>query len=492
MKVLFIASECAPLAKVGGLADVVGALPKALKDLGIDVRVCLPKYQAIDLKKYKFKPVAKSIVVKKEKVDIYQGFLPESLPRSEDSLLRGRVIIYLLENEKYLSRNGIYFDEIQRFLFFLQAILEIFPAINWFPDIIHCHDWHTAIVPLLSKACPVPPRPFPKGRGWCGVKSQKSKVKILLTIHNLAQQGKWNTKEVLSFLNLKGDETKSLKIRDKGGDFNILQQGILNADLINTVSPRYAKEILTKEYGQGLEEWLLKRKKEIFGILNGIDKQRFNPETDPDLKLNYSFQNLEKKNENKIHLQRILNFKKNPQIPLFGFIGRLDSQKGIDLIIEVIPELIKKECQLVILGVGILDYEKKLLELSQKYPQNISSQIKFDSVLAQKIYAGADIFLIPSQFEPCGLVQMIAMRYGAIPIARKTGGLADTIKEGKTGFLFEEYNAKSFLQSIDRALKLYQNRKEWLRLMKKAMKKDFSWKSSSLEYLKLYKKLLNV
>lgn len=471
MKVLFIASECASLAKVGGLADVVGALPKALKNLGIDVRICLPKYQTIDLKEHKFEPIAKSIVIKNEKVDIYQGFLSES-----------PVVIYLLENEKYFGENGVYFGqsafvssfkEIQRFLFFSRAILEISPAINWFPDIIHCHDWHTAILPLLLKS-----------------RSYKIKAKTLLTVHNLAQQGKWNAKEVLGFLNFENEEIKSLKIRDKEKDFNILQQGILNAGLINTVSPSYAGEILTKEYGKGLEDWLLKRKKEVSGILNGIDEKKFNPETDPDLKLSYSFKNLKRKTENKNHLQEILNLNKNQQIPLLGFIGRLDSQKGVDLIIKIIPELIKNNCQLTILGKGSLDYEKKLLELSKRYPRNISCQIKFDAVLAQKIYAGADIFLMPSRFEPCGLVQMIAMRYGALPVARKTGGLADSIKEGETGFLFEDYNAKSFLQSVDRALKLYQNGEEWLRLMKKAMKKDFSWQKSALEYRQLYRQLL--
>jgi starch synthase len=467
LKILFVASECTPIAKVGGLGDVIGSLPKALKELGVDVRICLPKYEIIDFKKYKFELIAKDIEVKNERVNIYQGFLPES-----------EVILYLLENEKYFGQNGVYpgfKKEIERFLFFSQAVLEIFPAINWFPDIIHCHDWHTAIVaPLLN------------------LKPKNLKPKTLLTIHNLSNQGKWSAKKILDFLNLKGNEIENLKVRDKDGDFNILQQGILNADLLNTVSPTYAKEILTKEYGEGLEESLIKRKKELFGILNRIDKKKFNPEIDPDLKTNYSHRNLERKIENKIHLQEILNFKKNPEIPLFGFISRLTSQKGIDLIIDIVPELIKRNCQLVILGVGSPDYEKKLLELSQKYPRNISVQIKFDPILAQKIYGGADIFLMPSKFEPCGLGQMVAMCYGTIPIARKTGGLADTIEDGKTGFLFKEYKVEAFLKTIKKALNLYQNKEEWQKLTREAMKKDFSWVLSAKEYLKLYKKLLNV
>jgi len=475
LKVLFVASECTPIAKVGGLGDVVGSLPKALKELGVDVRICLPKYQIVGFKKYKFDLISGKIKVKNEKIDIWQGFLPEN-----------DVPVYLLDNEKFFGKNGVYFErsafvgsfkEIERFLFFSQAVLEILPAIDWRPDIIHCHDWHTAILPVLAKL---------------QIRDSKFEIRNLLTIHNLANQGKWRAKEIFYFFNLKGKETESLKIRDREGNFNILQQGILNADLINTVSPTYAKEILTNEYGEGLEESLIKRKKELFGILNGIDEKRFDPETDPDLKINYSYQNLERKIENKIHLQEILNFKKSPEIPLFGFIGRLTSQKGIDLIIEIIPQLVKIGCQLVILGVGIADYEKKLLELSQKYPQNISSQIKFDPVLAQEIYAGADIFLIPSKFEPCGLVQMIAMRYGAIPIGRKTGGLVNTIEDGKTGFLFEKYETKTFFQTIKKALNLCQDKKEWQKIQKRAMRKDFSWQKSAIEYLKLYKKLLKL
>ena len=536
LKVLFVASECTPIAKVGGLGDVIGSLPKALKELGVDVRICLPKYQIIDLKKpstrakprargelgsglsrtelrsssglgaglvphrpalskgcgagagYKFDLVVRDIKVKGERVNIYQGFLPESEPRS----LRGRVPVYLLENEKYFGENEIYpdllsFQGIQRFLFFPQAVLEIFSTFKWSPQAIHCHDWHTAILPLLAKLQVKSQKHTPYRNEVSG---SGLKVESLLTIHNLSNQGKWNPKEILDFLNLRGNELPTLKLRDKNGDFNVLQQGIFNADLLNTVSPTYAKEILTKEYGEGLEESLFARKKELFGILNGIDEKKFNPKTDPDLKANYSLKNLEKKIENKTHLQEILNFKKSPETPLLAFIGRLDLQKGIDLIIEVIPELIKINCQLINLGVGSSYFEKKLLEFSQKYPQNISSQIKFDPILAQKIYAGADIILMPSKFEPCGLVQMIAITYGTIPIARQTGGLADTIEDDKTGFLFKEYKGIAFLETIKRALKLYQDKEKWQSLMKNAMEKDFSWKISAQKYLKLYQKLL--
>lgn len=475
MKILFVASECSPIAKVGGLADVIGALPKALKNLGIDVRICLPKYQVIDCKKYKFELIAKDIIVKNEKINIYQGFLPGS-----------QVIIYLLENEKYFGQNEIYFGktafvdsfkEIQRFLFFSLAVLEIFPAIDWFPQIVHCHDWHTAILPALAKL---------------KIRNPKSKIRNLLTIHNLANQGKYDAQEIFNFLALRNNERASFSGLDKDGNFNILQQGILHADTLNTVSENYSREVLTEDYGYGLEDSLLKRKDVLCGILNGIDLELFNPAADPQIEANYSLKNFDKKNKNKIDLQKKINLPSSEEIPLFGNIGRLTFQKGIDLILEFIPDLVKFNCQLIILGVGEEQYEKKLLDLSKKYPKNLSVQIKFDPILAQKIYAGCDIFLMPSLFEPCGLGQMIAMRYGTIPIVRKTGGLADTVEEEKTGFLFEKYDYRAFLESIKRALQNYQNKKKWKSLIKNTMSKDFSWQKSAKAYFKLYQELISL
>jgi len=470
LKILFAASECAPLAKVGGLGDVIGSLPKALRKLGIDVRICLPRYGLIDFKKYGFELFSQDIDIKTKKINIYQGLLPES-----------SVVVYLLDNKDYFGDYGVYlgeanflssFQEVKRFLFFSQAVLAVFDNSDWKPDIIHCHDWHTAIIPLLIKA-----------------KSEKPEAKTLLTIHNLANQGKWNAGEILKFLELNRDELGSSETRSHENDLNILVQGILNADLLNTVSPTYSKEILTKEYGGGLEKVLLKRRKDISGILNGIDYNEFDPDTDPSLKTNYSLLSLEKRVDNKIDLQRILKLPENKDLPLFGFIGRLAHQKGIDLIGQIIPDLVDLNCQLVILGIGDKQYEQNFLDFEKKYPRNISAQIKFNPVLAQKIYAGSDFLLIPSRFEPCGLVQLIAQRYGAIPIGRKTGGLADTIEDGKTGFLFEKYEAGLLVKIIKRALKVYQNKEEWERLIKKAMAKDFSWKKSAKEYIKLYKEL---
>jgi len=464
MKILFVASECSPFAKVGGLADVVGSLPKYLLKLGVDVRIVIPKYEMIGEKKYNLKLIS-SFYLKREKIKIWQSFLPEN-----------NVILYLLENKKYLSSGEIYlpaedFNSLKRFLFFSQAVLEIFPKINFFPEILHCHDWETGILPSL-------------------IKTKSQKIKTLLTIHNLPSQGEWEAKDIFNFLKLKGNELENLKVRDGSGDFNILQQGVLEADILTTVSPTYAKEILTKEYGEELEADLKKRKKALFGILNGIDTEIFNPATDPNLKTNYSQRDFGKKKINKFELQEILKLPKNPLIPLAGFISRLVEQKGLDLIEKIIPDLIKLNFQMVFLGKGEKKYEEMLLKFSKKYPENISANIKFDPSLAQKIYAGADIFLIPSLFEPCGLIQMLAMRYGSIPVARKTGGLSDTIEDGKTGFLFKNYLPSDFLKAVKRCLKIFREKRGWEKIVKRAMTKDFSWKKSAQEYLKLYKKLL--
>jgi starch synthase len=474
MKVLLAGSECSPIVKVGGLGDVIGSLPKFLKTPEVDVRVILPKYSLIDVAKYHFEPVAGSINVGGEIVSIYKSFLPSS-----------NVLIYLLENDKYFKENGVYFDktafvrstkEIERFLFFSRAILEIFPALDWFPDIIHCNDWHTAIIASLLKRKNNDPR--------------FKDIKTLLTIHNLANQGNWQKREIFNFLGWSGEGSLNQEKTGEDTYFNILEQGILNADILNTVSQTYAKEILTSQYGEGLEKSIFSRRKSLFGILNGVDEAEFNPEKDRNIKANYSAGSLEQKKENKLDLQSKVGLTQNIEIPLIGVISRLTSQKGFDLIIEAVLEMVKMGCQLVVLGVGSEDYERKLLALAKEYPNNISVNIRFDAALAQKIYAGSDIFLMPSRFEPCGLGQVISQKYGTLPIVRKTGGLADTVKNRKTGFLFSDYSSGAMLKSLEEALIYFKDKKEWNVLMKRAMDKDFSWSKSAKEYIKLYNKLV--
>ena len=488
IKVLFTAAELTPMAKVGGLGDVIGALPKSLKKLGLDVRIVLPKYGVIDEKKYGLEKVAENIPVpfagEGGEINIYRAFLPMS-----------EVPVYFIDSLKYLGQGGVYIEadassggstkELHRFTFFARSIFEIFEPLSFRPDILHCHDWHVGVVPFLKK--------------YLAAKNPAlEKIKTLLTIHNLAYQGNYNYQEVLESLGILPSEAEKYAFTSfDGQSVRYLEQAIKHADLLNTVSPNYAREILTPEYGCGLEKALEKRKADLSGILNGIDLERFNPEVDEEIYKKYSLDTIEDKKENKKHLQEISSLKTDPSAPILGLVGRLAEQKGIDLLAEILPSLAKEEAQLIILGTGEPKLEKIIQEAAKKYPEKISATLDFDAALAQKIYAGADMFLMPSRFEPCGLGQLIAMRYGTVPIVRATGGLADTVpeynpqtKEG-AGFSFHEFKAKDFLAAIERALKMYHNKNEWLKIVKNGMAGDYSWNKSSEEYLKLYQKLLN-
>lgn len=439
LKILIAAAEITPIAKVGGLGDVIGALPKALNKLDLDVRLIMPFYGLIDKDKYKIKPIKQNIKVGAALINLWQTDLPGST-----------VPLYLVEHgffknkEIYSTALADGLTDIEKFTFFSQAILESIKAIDFKPDIIHLNDWHTAPVASLIKT-----DQFFKS------------TKTLLTIHNLANQGITKTK-------------------------NHLAEGILNSDLINTVSPTYAKEILTKKYGAGLKKILTKKRNRLHGILNGIDTDFFNPATDESIKQKYSLKNLEKKTVNKTELQKQLGLAQDKNMALAGLVTRFVWQKGVELITEKFSKL---NCQFVFLGTGEKKYEEALSNLAKKYPGQFSTQIKFDEQLAHKIYAASDIFLVPSRFEPCGLTQMIAMRYGSIPIVRATGGLADTVND-KNGFTFKKYSSEEMYKTIDEALAIfYKNKKVWHRLETNGLKQNFSWKKSAGEYLKLYKKL---
>lgn len=467
MKVLFIASECAPIAKVGGLADVIGSLPKTLKNLGIDVSIVIPFYGSIkrndDLILFE-KDLRVNFDGKKQPFDLWLTHLD-------------KVPVFLIKNDEYFS-GKIYLEkdassggnkkEASRFLFLSTAAILAAQILK--TDILHCHDWHTAIIPYLKKR-------------------KNNKVKTILTIHNLGYQGIYPAKVVNRFLKTNFTE-----------DVNCLKSGILNADLITTVSPSYAKEILTKEFGFGLQEYLKKRKKFLVGILNGLDLEEFNPENDPYLEKNYSINKLGDKAENKEFLQRQYFKNIDERIPILGLVSRLAEQKGIDLIIKVFAQLMKQNLQFILLGMGIPKYENFFVKKSNKSPQKFFAKIGFDEKLAHQIYAGADIFLMPSFFEPCGLGQQIAMRYGTVPLARAVGGIKDTVKNIKpkvakeqlsegTGFLFEKYDAQEFFLTIKKTLKAFDNRKQWQQIQINGMRQDFSWKKSAKIYLSLYKKV---
>jgi len=486
-KILLTAAELTPMAKVGGLADVIGALPKNLIRNQVDARIIIPKYGIIDEKEYGLKKIASDIKVpfgrQEEIINIWQSHLPGSA-----------VLVYFIENQKYLGRNGVYFEkdaspggsspECQRFTFFSRSIFETFKPLDFHPDVIHLHDWHVGIIPFL--------------KNYLGQKNPSiKKVKALLTIHNLAYQGNYDYAEVLDYLGIKKGEAEKMKFQPvKNNSIKYLRQAILHADSLNTVSPTYAKEIMTAEYGAGLEKELQKRKGDLHGILNGIDLERFNPKMDQELVKKYSIESIKDKKLNKKHLQKISNLKESDDIPILGMVGRLAEQKGIDLILQILPELMQKKCQIILLGTGNPQLEEKLKEAAKKYPDKISATIDFDAALAQKIYAGSDMFLMPSRYEPCGLGQMIAMRYGNIPIVRSTGGLADTVFEFNpennqgTGFCFEKFDSNEFYKAVEKSLEIYKNKEKWQKLIKNAMSKDFSWDKSAKKYIELYNQLI--
>jgi starch synthase len=462
MEILFIASEAFPLAKVGGLADVTSSLAIALHDLGHEPCLILPRYGSIRV------PVQ----------DVPRGnFVVSFMGHSEQvalkmTRLKKRVPVYLVENDHYFGTEEIYTqDELKRFLFFSLSIPAIISQLDLRPDIIHCHDWHTALVPL-----------------W--VKKARMTIPCIFTIHNLAYQGSFDER-FFSDSEFSSVWQEYIPASAPRPSLNFMSQGILLADIVTTVSSTYASEILTPQYGEGLEQLLNYRRNELYGIVNGIDYDEYNPATDSYLERNYDSTTIERKVDNKLALQRKSRLPQNSDIPLFGMVSRLDEQKGIDLLLQAIDQfIIETRAQLVILGQGREHYHKLLAEAALKYPERLAVIIANDEQFARLIYGGSDIFLMPSRFEPCGLGQLIAMRYGAIPVVRHTGGLADTVKdvaEGNgNGFVFQNYTVMEMLEAIKRAEESFYHRDEWQNLMRRNMKLDFSWKASASKYEEIY------
>ncbi len=477
INVLMAAAECSPFAKVGGLADVVGSLPKALQNKGCVVKIIMPFYKTIDSKKYNTKLYKKYSIKfngKNEIIEIHKTFLPGS-----------KVGVFLLKNNSYISNGNIYqkgFNDLnqKRFSFFSLAISQVLPLLGFKADIFHLHDWHTGLLVKLLAS-----------------NKEYQNQKIVYTIHNLSVQGRWDIKRAKKIFRDYFDIFTKQDL--KNSTLNFMRLGIIYSDIINTVSPTYAKEILTNKYSEGLKTELTKRKKDLFGILNGLDYSFFNPNTDKLIYKNFNIKNISGKAINKQKLLRLLKLATSKDKPLIGVISRIYDQKGLDWVASIIPKLVKKNAQIVILGTGDKNLEKKFINYAKQYPNNVSALIKFDIESAQKIYAASDIFLIPSRFEPCGLTQMMSMCYGSVPIVRATGGLKDTVIPYKktnhkitgNGFVFTKENSQALFITIVKALKVYDNKNDWKKLRYNCFKQDFSWNQSAKEYIKLYKKILN-
>lgn len=465
MEILLVASEVNPFVKVGGLADVAGALPKALASLGCKVSVVMPMYRQINLDGYEVSEFIKVL-------DVPLGYGNETASVKVVSLSND-IHLYLIDNGAYFQRESLYNfpDDTRRFIFFSKASFELAKILE--PDIIHCNDWHTALV-----------------SGYVRYYWDKKQVGTLFSIHNLAYQGLCE-RDMFIYSGL-----PEVAFNPEGvefyGRFNIMKSGIVYSDMINTVSPTYAEEIKTPEFGCGLDGLLRSRADSLVGILNGIDEDEFNPKTDGYLLVRFDVDSLDRKEENKRFLLSELGLIYDRDVPVISFIGRLWDQKGIDIIIQAIPELMRRNIYLVILGTGSEYYHQVLSQFKGQYPDKISVNLRFDNRLAHLIYGGSDFLLMPSRFEPCGLGQMIAMKYGTIPIVRAVGGLRDTVTEGETGFVFFDYTYNALVESVDRAINLYNDKSRLEKMRRRAMLEDHSWSNSAKRYLEVYDRILTL
>jgi starch synthase len=469
LKVLFAAAEMSPLAKVGGLGDVTGSLPRALRAAGADVRVAMPMHGAIERTSLQLTHLLQGVAVPwpdgDERVDVWQA----------DA---NGVPVYLIENARYFGRPTVYGfdDDRDRFFFFCDALLAAAPHLGFRPDVVHAQDWHSAF--LLTRLAAHPEHPWARaGRVY--------------TIHNLALQGNFDGGLAQRF-GILPEQLASLDGIAPDATYSAMAQGIIHADRVNTVSDTYAKEILTPEYGAGLDALLRARSAVVSGIVNGIDYDEFNPATDPAIAVHFTADTLAARAEDKRALQREAGLPET-DAPLFGVVTRLFAQKGIDLVAQAFgPILERSGAQLAVLGTGDAEVHRQLLELEARFPEQVKVWLEFNPPLGQRVYAGCDVFLMPSRYEPCGLGQLISLRYGAVPLVRRTGGLADTVEDCDatftrgTGFVFERADAAELAAAVERALAAYGNRKAWRAMQARGMRQDWSWRRAGRQYLELY------
>ena len=482
LNVLFLSPEVVPFAKSGGLADVAGSLPIALKRLGLDVRLVLPFYRIIREGNYEFRPILKKLEVPIGKENFRANVL--------ETQLRPGIPVYLIEREDLYDRpnlygnpGGDYYDNLERFSFFAHAALRLTEALSFKPHVVHCHDWQTGLVPALIKG------PYEDIPTLSGVAS-------VFTIHNLGYQGLF-PEEKFPVTGLPKTKFFHAEGLEYWGKFSLLKAGINYSEAITTVSPTYAKEIQTPEYGMGMEGILRRRSAWLHGILNGVDYTCWDPARDSHLSAKYSPEDLVGKARCKTSLINQLNL--DPSLterPLLGMISRLDAQKGLDLLVKILDDFLELDIGLVVMGSGDEQIQEAIQQAADRHPGQVGLSIGFNEPLAHEIMAGVDIFLIPSRYEPCGLTQMYALKYGTVPVVRATGGLDDTINhfdaEAGTGngFKFSRYESKAFYASIQEAVSLFQNAKLWKRIVANGMRADFSWDRSAQMYLELYRSVM--
>lgn len=473
MKILYATSEAGPFIRTGGLGDVSASLPISLAEEGAEVAVILPLYEDIPANFKSHMIFLGSCIVPLGWRNQYAGLFKYQY--------KG-VSFFFVDNEYYFKRKGLYghFDDGERFAYFSKAVLELIPLMKFFPDVIHSNDWQTSLIPVMLDS-------------FYRTNKLYSKIKTVQAIHNIEFQGRMD-KYVIS--NVFGIPAQNASMVEYKGDANMLKGAIEASNKVVTVSPSYAKEILDPYFAYGLEFILHEKQYKLQGILNGIDTELYNPATDKALFTNFTTKNIQKKVENKKALQKMIGLPESGEKPMIGMVGRLTGQKGIDLVLRVIHEILSFDVQLVILGTGDWKYENKIKEIEKQYPTKLNAAISFSSDMASKIYGASDMFLMPSKFEPCGLSQMIAMRYGSVPIVRETGGLKDTVdafdpETGKgVGFTFKSFDAYDMLDAIRRAvLTYYQKKDDFAIIRKNGMDRDFSWRKSAKEYIDMYKSL---
>ncbi|MCL2813447.1 MAG: glycogen synthase GlgA [Oscillospiraceae bacterium] len=474
-KILFVSGEAAPFITTGGLGEVVGALPRGLYKVGGSAKVCvvLPLYGEIAAKFGGELNFLANTYVDLGWRHQYCGIFTAKA---------GEITYYFIDNEYYFKRAGCYgfFDDGERFAFFCKAVLDVLGVIGFIPDIIHAHDWQAALVPVYLAA------------SYSGREEFKD-IKTVFTIHNMKYQGKYSMDILEDIFDISYSHRHILEF---DGDINLMKGAIVCAGRVSTVSPAYAGEIHDPNFACGLAPVVNLETNKIRGILNGIDTASYDPAADPKIFCKYDSGSIEKKLENKICLQKETGLQKNKDIPVIAMITRLTEQKGLDLVLEAINEIMALPLQFVIMGGGDKKYEQSFEQLAAQFPEKMSAYIGFDPDLARRIYAGADMFLMPSKFEPCGLGQMMAARYGAVPIVRETGGLKDSIlpydqtNESGNGFLFADYSSKALMEALWEALAVFGDGRNWAALTKRAMESDFGWERSAGEYMKMYEELI--